>query len=725
MPTDSSQTSSQDPSTDAPSGAKWPPWWLLGLQLAALWSLGLVRPVFDVLGTDNAFFVARGNTPGDILIFAIGVTFIPPLALTLIELIVRAASLKASRLVHLIFVALLTALLALQFVKGSFAASTPALLVALAIGALVAFAFWKTAGMRSFMTVLTPATFIFLALFIFASPVSDVIMPSSEGSGSGGAQGQSGNSTPVVLVIYDEFPVTMMMDKNTNINAARFPAFADLGKTATWYKNNTTVSDATYSAVPAILTGIAPQDKTQHNVPVKQSIYTFLAASHRVGNVEAITHVCQPSICEPAPVGDTQERLTALYNDLTVVAGRTVLPKEIADRLPAVDSTYGDFAPVSSNSADPAEALKVKNPKARFADTPPIANVDGAAANNDGLRIAAEMQNSISGDGKPPLYVIHMLMPHVPLRFMASGDQYVPNGTDAPGLTDATWNSNSYLTNLALQRALLQAEFADTILASIVKRMKQSGIWERSLFIVTADHGSSFRPSGSRRPVTQQNLPELANTPLFVKTPGQTSGTVSTAATRSVDIAPTIAQVTKTGEGLKFDGIPVSAKHTSTVVAVRNGRQEHKVKGQAAEVMKRRDQLVAEWTTTFPGGQDGLYRLGPNQGLIGKQVASVATTSTNASGVINYPDSYSRIRPASGVLQIYLTGSTSGLAANVPLAAAVDGRIVAVGESFDTPSGVQFGMILPPATLSGTHARVQVFTVSGSSTLAPLASAGR
>jgi hypothetical protein len=134
---------------------------------------------------------------------------------------------------------------------------------------------------------------------------------------------------------------------------------------------------------------------------------------------------------------------------------------------------------------------------------------------------------------------------------------------------------------------------------------------------------------------------------------------------------------------------------------------------------------VAEWTTTFPGGQDGLYRLGPNQGLIGKQVGSLPTTSSSASGVINRPELYSRIDPASGVLQIYLTGSTSGLAAKVPLAAAVNGRVVAVGESFDTPRGVQFGIILPPATLSGTHARVQLFSVSGGSTLAPLASAGR
>lgn len=710
----------------ASTEAAWPAWWVLGLQLAALWVLGLVRPLFDVLGTDNAFFVARGNTPGDILIFAIGVTFIPPLVLTLIELIVRAASVKAARLVHLLFVALLTALIALQFVKGSFAGSTLTLIVALAIGALVALAFWKTAAVRSFMTVITPASFIFLALFIFASPVSDVIMPSSEGSGVSGASGKSGNSTPVVLVIYDEFPVAMMMDKATNINADRFPAFADLGKTATWYKNNTTVSDATFTAVPAILTGLVPADKAQPDRTFNESIYTFLAASHRVGNVEAVTRICPPSICEPAPVGDTATRLKALYNDLTVVAGHTVLPTKLADQLPPVNSTYGDFTPASEGSSDPAEVLKVNDPKARFADDPVIADINGSGSKNDLLRTAAKMQNSITGAGKPPLYVIHMLMPHVPWRFTPDGHQYLPKGKgDAPGLNDQLWARDEYLANLALQRAMLQAEFADTVLASIVKRMQQAGIWERSLFIVTADHGVSFRPGDSRRPVTQGNLPELSNTPLFVKMPGQTKGAISTVPTRSVDIAPTIAAVTKTGQGLKFDGLPLSAPHPNTTVAVRNGRQERRITGSSADVMKRRDQLVQHWTATFPGGQDGLYRLGPNQNLIGKQVSSLPKTTTAASGSIDYPELYSKINHASGVLQIYLIGDLTGLAPKTPLAAAVDGRIVAVGESFNTAAGLEFGIVLPPASLSGKHARVELFAVSNGSTLAPLASAGR
>ena len=695
---------------------------MLGLQLAALWSLGLVRPLFDVLGSDAAFFVARGNTPGDILILAIGLTVIPPLVLTLIELLARGVSIGAARVVHIVFVALLAAIVALQFIKGPLSSALPAFALSLAIGVLVAWAFWRTAGMRTFLTVITPAPFLFLALFIFASPVSSVIMPSSEGSS--GALGESGNATPVVLVIYDELPAAMLMKADTSIDAERFPAFASLGQTATWYKNNTTVSDATWSAVPAIMTGLIPADDTPNNPVFKQSIYTMLAPSHRVTNVEAVTHVCPPSICEPRAVGNASERLTALFDDLTVVTGRTVLPASLAEQLPAIDANYTDFAP-TTKQLTAAQRKKVADPKSRFADSPPIADLPGAGSRNEGLLVAAETQNAISGKGRPPLYVFHMLLPHVPWRFSGDGDQYVSGGSNGPGLTDQIWSEDRYVSDLALQRSMLQAEYTDKILASIIKRMKQAGIWQRSLFIVTADHGVSYRPGGSRRPVTEGNLPELSNTPLFVKLPGQSKGSVNTGFTQSIDIAPTVAQVTKSGDGLKFDGVPLGTKNPKRTVAVRNGRAEKKVKGDWNQMIAQRDELARAWSELFPPGRDSLYRLGPNQELIGRDVASLATSSTTASAEIDNSEFYRPQPRGNGILQIYLSGGIDGAGAQTPLAAAVNGKIVAVGQSFDTPSGVRFGIMLPPESLKGSRVHLQLFSVSGGNTLAPLASAGR
>ena len=42
---------------------------LAGLHLAVLWALGVAQPVFDLLGRNAAFFVARDPQPVDIVLF--------------------------------------------------------------------------------------------------------------------------------------------------------------------------------------------------------------------------------------------------------------------------------------------------------------------------------------------------------------------------------------------------------------------------------------------------------------------------------------------------------------------------------------------------------------------------------------------------------------------------------------------------------------------------------
>ena len=50
------------------------------LHLGALWALAFAQPLFDLLGRNAQFFVARGSTAGDILLLAFGYTLVPPLA---------------------------------------------------------------------------------------------------------------------------------------------------------------------------------------------------------------------------------------------------------------------------------------------------------------------------------------------------------------------------------------------------------------------------------------------------------------------------------------------------------------------------------------------------------------------------------------------------------------------------------------------------------------------
>ena len=56
---------------------------------------------------------------------------------------------------------------------------------------------------------------------------------------------------PVVLLILDEFPVDSLLRPDGSIDAARFPNFAALASTSTWFRNSSTIYDSTPKAIPA------------------------------------------------------------------------------------------------------------------------------------------------------------------------------------------------------------------------------------------------------------------------------------------------------------------------------------------------------------------------------------------------------------------------------------------------------------------------------------------
>ena len=197
------------------------------------------QPLLDLLGDSPEFFVARGNTRGDILLLAFTLVLVPPTVLALVE----AAFMRVPRVreaLHLAFVAVLVAALALQVVTdvldGLPAYAAIALAAALGAGAAALYA--RREGLRTFLTVLSPAPAVFLALFLLVSPVSDLVLPQDDvrAAGVGG-----GTDAPVVMVVFDEFSGGSLLDRRLRIDASRYPNFAELARRSTWYRNATTV----------------------------------------------------------------------------------------------------------------------------------------------------------------------------------------------------------------------------------------------------------------------------------------------------------------------------------------------------------------------------------------------------------------------------------------------------------------------------------------------------
>ena len=120
-------------------------------------------------------------------------------------------------------------------------------------------------------------------------------------------------------------------------------------------------------------------------------------------------------------------------------------------------------------------------------------------------------------------------MPHEPWIYLPSGHQSRPAGEDPiPDLNHDVGFDDPDLTEQNHLRHLLQVGYTDRLVGELLDRLERTGLLERALVVVTADHGYSFRVGvKSRRLISDDNVEEIAPVPLFVKAPGQMEPSVS------------------------------------------------------------------------------------------------------------------------------------------------------------------------------------------------------
>jgi hypothetical protein len=282
-----------------------------------------------------------------------------------------------------------------------------------------------------------------------------------------------------------------------------------------------------------------------------------------------------------------------------------------------------------------------------------------------------------------------------------------------PGLDDQTWEDNPFLLDQAYQRHLLMLRFADTLLGEAIDQMQRTGLWDKALVIVVADHGGAIGPGESRRPVTKENFPQVGSVPFFVKLPGQKRSAVKDTFATTLDVVPTIAKELRVDTDFRFDGVPADAPHTAKLLQQRNGRLAKLVGVTPQDFVRRRDEEVAARDRRWPPGLAAIWRNGPRQELVGRSAATLTRVDGNAGAFLNNARLYRHVKPASGVIPAYVTGSTSGVAPGADLAVIVDGTIAATGEAYVDHGDPRFSMLIPPQTLKPGRNRVQIVALEG------------
>lgn len=490
------------------------------LHVVILSSFAIAQPLFDLLARQGEFFVVRHSQPVDVILFTLFVMLVPSVLLLVLEGIIGALGRQARKAMHGLIVALLVACLLLPVMKQEEGIPGVFLLVgAVLLGILAAAFYLRFFPIRMFVTVLSPALIIFPGLFLFGSPVTGVVFGDNHAEV---AQTAVKTPVPVVLVVFDEFPLFSLMDEHHQIDAARYPNFAALARQATWFRNATAVHASTVAAVPAILSGLYPkqvQFPTAADYP--HNLFTLLGDAYAMNVFEPLTALCPKTLCAHDRRNSTLgQRMGSLLSDLSIVYLHIVLPADMAGKLPVITQTWEDFAGKTVVTAETQ-----------------------AQAYRDRAQFFAQFIASITATDDPTLHFLHILLPHVPWEFLSSGKRYQRKEIPGLNIKKEEWGEDEWLVTQGYQRHLLQVGFVDKLLGDLLKRLKTLDLYDQSLIIITADHGASFWPKGSRRNVLPAHAQDIWRVPLFVKAPYQQQGEVSDRPVKTIDIVPTIAEI--------------------------------------------------------------------------------------------------------------------------------------------------------------------------------------
>jgi hypothetical protein len=676
-----------------------------GLHLGALSALAVAQPLFDLISKNPDFLVARALIGWQVVVLGLVLVLVPPLLALGTEALVGLVSRPLRAVVHLLFVALFVALITIQALKDIAPGATSSVLILIAgsLGVLSAIAYARASGVRSFVTVLSPAPALFLTIFLFFSPVSDLTFA------SGTAETANVSShVPVVMVVFDEVSTIAFEDADERIDPLLYPNLAALAKDATWFRYATAPTDMTGTATPTILTGSVAE---RYHPPILSSyprnLFTLLGRRYRMKVSQEATDLCPRDLCEDASGESAAARDRALASDLGLVYLHLIAPDGIERDLPSVSDTVGNFG------ADTGSTKTAGSP-GHTGHVEVLHELGGGRP--------ARFENfvrSIDRTARPTLYYKHSLLPHVPFQYFPDGHRYRTQPHDViPGLTDApSWN-NDYLLQQAYQRHLLQAGFADRLLGTLLRRLHEKNLYDRALIVVTADNGESFlHRRANRHLATPGTVEDIADTPLFIKRPFEHSGRISNRHVRTEDILSTIADVLGIDMPWRVDGSSVfdkSADIPSNVdVFMRSGRRLRlslsEFRRRIRASLDRKIELFGEH-----GRAPGLFGIGPHPELIGRPVSSLRRASFSAD--IDDAAAYSSVKLRSDFLPAQLTGTIHdpGPAHARDLAAALNGRIVAVGQSFRLAgsNAEHFSIMLPESAFREGRNSVELLSVT-------------
>jgi hypothetical protein len=309
-------------------------------------------------------------------------------------------------------------------------------------------------------------------------------------------------------------------------------------------------------------------------------------------------------------------------------------------------------------------------------------------------------------DGPPAFHFIHSLVSHHPHKLL-------PGGRLNKTWTDLRAERNraaSWAVVQEWQRHLLQVGFVDGMVGDLARRLKDAGLYEQSLIVITADHGASYGvPDAPLRSLRRQTAAEIMRIPLIVKYPAsvRVASHVSDVNAETVDIAPTIAGAIGVDLPWPVDGASLldpnrpSRPKTSHV-----GRQPSEMSAELLDVSS----LLRLKIDLFGGGENPhrAPRVPALDQLLGRSLADLRVSDGGGRGELLDPKAYEEVDPQSTDLVFDVSGRFDSPRPDALVAVAVNGVVRATTRTWEAnPRG---WLATPPfdAWHAG-HNKVEVF----------------
>jgi len=673
--------------------------WVRYLHVFALSSLAFAQPLLDLVGRHAEWLVVRRSGPGEIVALVVFLLVLLPLPLVLVDGLAQRIGRKLGAVVHGAVIAALAALVLLQIVKRLGLDGVLWLATGLAAGLAFAWGYHRFAALRWLSTYLALSLIVVPAVFLGNPRIVKILR-----GGPAVELYSPGARTPILLLVFDEFSRTALLDAERRIDPVSYPNLAALAREATWFPNAVTASDATELAIPALVTGKIPQAE---QLPILEdhprNLFTLFGGDHRIWAREPITRLCPPAVntAVEAAAPAAPASFGTLVSDLGIVYRHLLLPSRYSAHLPSLSGRWQNFR-------------QAGGPAAARTETEDFSRAALRALRGDRVEEMRRLIAALDPDVDNALYFLHLMLPHTPWEYLPDGKRYWPRTDRIPGLTKDFWADDEAFPVQAYQRYLLQIRFLDRLVGELVDRLRELDLYDRSLIVLVADHGVSFRAGDSRRALTLSNYHDLAAVPLVIKAPHQHEGRVVERQVSGIDVLPSILDLLDVDPPWPMDGqsafAPATRSRTRSVVG------KHRVVRLGASF--RRDQyLTLDWKlATFGSDPEDVLRAGTYPELFGRKVEEVGwreqetvTIELNGESLFRGHDVGATDSPA------FISGTLATARSDedcCELAVAVNGTLYATTRAFGSaPDDLQFTALVPDRAFRSGDNRVEVFRV--------------